>query len=89
MVGAVHDAALADPARMQQFRAASERNLRPLLKPLGLLGSNHRTIALGASMLAGTPLYFFLYEAVLLNMVLAWSISAHAAAGRRIIADLE
>ena len=36
-----------------------------------LLGANWRTIALGVSMLAGSPLWFFVYEASVLNIVLA------------------
>ena len=39
-----------------------------------LLGANLRTLVLGASMLAGSPLWFFLYEAIVLNGVLAAAI---------------
>jgi hypothetical protein len=40
-----------------------------------LLGPNHRTTALGVSMAAGSPLWYFLYEAVFLNLVLLLSIT--------------
>lgn len=45
-----------------------------LLAGLPALSANRRTILLGLSMLAGSPLYYFLYEAVVLNAVLAWSV---------------
>jgi len=40
------------------------------------LSANARTIAIAIalSMLAGSPLYFFLYEAVGLTLVLLWSL---------------
>ena len=38
------------------------------------LSANARTIALGLSMAAGSPLYYFVYETVGLSLVLLWSL---------------
>jgi hypothetical protein len=56
-------------------RDAVRRRKDDLLSGIVLLGANYRTLALGASMLAGSPVYFFVYEAVALNLVLLHSIS--------------
>lgn len=52
------------------------------------LGANPRTVLLGLSMLAGSPLWFFLAEAVVLNGVLAVSLTHHNGMGRRLVAEL-
>ena len=44
----------------------------PLVKRSGLLDSNTRTIAAFASMLAGSPVWFFLFETTVLNIALVW-----------------
>ncbi|MBW6522903.1 CDP-alcohol phosphatidyltransferase family protein [Sphingomonas sp. RHCKR47] len=81
VVGAAHDAPerrrIADLAR-----AAGTRTL-PVL---AIIGANPRTILLGLSMIAGSPLWFFLTELVLLNLVLALAIAQGAASARRIVA---
>ena len=51
----------------------------------GLLGLNYRTLALGASMLAGSPLWFFLYLASILNVVLAVAIWRSRTAIRELV----
>ncbi|PNU05162.1 CDP-alcohol phosphatidyltransferase family protein [Novosphingobium guangzhouense] len=51
------------------------RGMAGVLLPPRLLGANYRTLMLGVSMLAGSPLYYFLYEAVMLNGVLLVSIA--------------
>ena len=52
------------------------------------LGANARTIVLGISMLAGSPLWFFLAESVLLNTVLVASVMHHNAVDRRLLGEL-
>ncbi|HYD23656.1 MAG TPA: CDP-alcohol phosphatidyltransferase family protein [Croceibacterium sp.] len=52
------------------------------------LGANPRTILLGASMLAGSPLWFLLTEAVALNVLLALSLAHHNKVERRLVAEL-
>ncbi len=76
-----------DPAAQNRFRDSAVRHLRPLLKPLNLLSSNHRTLVLGAAMLLRQPAWYFIYE-LLLNSVLIWSITAHNRAARQMAQDL-
>lgn len=65
------DRAVDEPATTKAVRQ-TVRTLGPhAFAGSSLLGANWRTIALGMSMLAGSPLWFFLYEATLLNVVLA------------------
>jgi hypothetical protein len=52
------------------------------------LGANPRTILLGCSMIAGTPLWYFLIEGVALNGVLAISVAYHNTVERRLYAAL-
>lgn len=73
--------------RHARFRASAIRHLRPLLRPLNLLSSNHRTLALGAAMLIRRPAWYFVYE-LALNAVLIWSIMAHKRAAHAIKRDL-
>jgi hypothetical protein len=51
---------------------------------VALLGANARTVMLGLSMIAGSSLWFFLIELVVLNVVLGFAIAQAAASGRRI-----
>ncbi len=60
----------------------------PLLLICKVLGPNPRAIVLGLSMLAGSPLYYFIYQAVVLNLLLVISVLMHNAAARRIAAKI-
>lgn len=88
-IDAALDRADGDPARLEQIRAAIRRRGPALLGSLLLLGANYRTIGLGLSMLAGSPLYFFLFEGVLLNLLLWRSIIICNTALGQVIADVE
>lgn len=81
-------AAKGAPGGPEWARAAIRRHSKPMLKSLSLLGANYRTIALGVSMLAGSPLYFFLYEAIALNLMLLRSVRTSKKSTRRLIAEL-
>ena len=61
-----------DAASTGRVRGLYRDLYAPLVKASGLLDSNTRTIAVFASMLAGSPLWFFLFEIVVLNVALAW-----------------
>ena len=52
------------------------------------VGPNPRTIMLGASMLAGSPLWYFIGEVVLLNAILAASMVHHNRIERRLVERL-
>lgn len=86
------DAAVAeaegDRKRRDAIRAVVRREYAALLPRLGMLSANYRTIVLGLSMLAGSPIYYFLYETLLLNIVLLRSIGRGKRAARRIDAAL-
>ena len=80
-----------DPAAMERFRQAIAGQIAPLI--WRYLGPNPRAIVLGLGMFAGSPIWFFAYQAVVLNILLlisirthnrAWSAAANdlAAAGR-------
>lgn len=82
----------ADTVRLAAIRAEVQREQRPLLGLLKLLGPNPRAIVLGVGMLAGSPLYYFIYQAVVLNLLMLLSVKLHNAAARRAalrIAEIE
>ncbi|WP_298334801.1 CDP-alcohol phosphatidyltransferase family protein [uncultured Erythrobacter sp.] len=56
----------------------------PVLRSTYLLSANFRTIVCGLSMLAGSPLYFFVFEALGLTCVMAVSILTASTATQRI-----
>lgn len=64
------DAAAADPARNERLQIILRGMGPAALAGNGLLGATYRTAALGMSMLAGSPIYYFIYEAAILNIVL-------------------
>ena len=65
MAGAARDAATLGAARTL-YRAKQVT----LVKQSGLLGSTGRSLAVVASVLVGSPLWYFLYEIVVLNVAL-------------------
>jgi phosphatidylglycerophosphate synthase len=68
----------------EEGRAVSRRIGRRALVVQDWLGPNRRTLLLGLSMAIGTPLWFFLIEASLLNLVLIASVRRQ----RRVNAEL-
>jgi len=87
-IDAAIDAAQGDPARLAAIAAAVKAEAPPLLFVCKVLGPNPRAIVLGLSMFAGSPLYYLLYQAVLLNVLLVVSVRMHNAAARRISAAI-
>lgn len=83
-IDAAVEAAKGDPARLEQIAAAVRAEAPPLLLLCKILGPNPRAIVLGASMFAGTPLWYMLYQSVVLNLLLVHSVGTHNAAARRI-----
>jgi hypothetical protein len=77
------EAGAKDPGGRERLRAAVRRHAVPLLPLLKLLGPNPRAIVLGLSMLAGSPLWYFLYQAVFLNALLVASVVLHNRAAKR------
>jgi phosphatidylglycerophosphate synthase len=85
---AVEKAIAQDPAALERIRAAVRAEAPPLLFLCKLLGPNPRAIVLGLSMLAGSPLYYFIYQAVVLNVLLVISVVRHNQAAERIAARI-
>ena len=85
---AIVEAAAGDRRRTARIRRLVRRASRRSLALQKAVGPNPRTIILGVSMALGSPLWFFLAEAVLLNLLLAWSVAHHNAIGRRLVAQL-
>ena len=86
------DAALAeaagDPRATRRIRRLARRALAGAIPFQKALGANPKTVLIGLSMIAGSPLWFFLAEIVLLNLLLLWSVRHHKAARRRLAAAL-
>ena len=78
----------ADPTERERIRSAAREAEAPLLPVLKLLGPNPRAIVLGLSMLAGSPLWYFLYQAVVLNVLLVLSVILHNRMARRMSAAI-
>lgn len=77
-----------DPAERERLRSLARAHSAPLLPVLKLLGPNSRAIVLGMSMLAGSPLWYFIYQAVVLNLLLIASVVLHNRAARRMAAAI-
>ncbi len=83
-VNALVESAAADPAERRRIAEIAYAAGRTTLPVVALLGANARTVMLGLSMIAGSSLWFFLIELVVLNVVLGFAIAQAAASGRRI-----
>ena len=87
-IDAAVEAAKDDPARLAQIAVAVRAEAPPLLRLCKILGPNPRAIVLGASMFVGTPLWYMLYQSVVLNLLLVYSVRVHNAGARRIAAKI-
>jgi phosphatidylglycerophosphate synthase len=92
-IDAAVDAAQDDPVRLAAIREAVRGEAPRLLMICKLLGPNPRAIVLGLAMIgAGLsglgPLYYFMYQAIVLNVLLAASVAMHNAAAQRIAARI-
>lgn len=80
--------AAGDPARLAAIRETIRRSYAAPLGASTFLGANHRTITLGLSMLAGSPLYHMVYQITVLNLVLIRSIAVQRRAVAHIVSVL-
>ena len=99
-IDALVEAAKDDPQVLARIRAVVRAEAPPLLRICKILGPNPRAVVLGIAMIAGGsatqavdgtmgPLWYFIYQSVVLNLVLVWSLVAHNAAARRMADELE
>lgn len=77
-----------DAAQVAQLRDQVQREQRPLLVMLKVLGPNPRAIILGLSMLVGSPLWYFIYQSLALNALLVVAVRREDAAAVRVAARL-
>ncbi|MEM1194997.1 MAG: CDP-alcohol phosphatidyltransferase family protein [Pseudomonadota bacterium] len=63
-----------DPSHKSRLRALIKDVYAPVLRQITPLNANYRTVAIGLSMFAGSPLYAFAFEAVFLSVWMAISI---------------
>lgn len=89
-IDAAVDAAQAagDGARRDAIRAAARAETLPLLALCKVLGPNPRAIVLGLAMLAGSPLWYFVFQSLVLNGLLVVSVVLHNRAAQRIAARI-
>jgi phosphatidylglycerophosphate synthase len=86
-VDAVLEAA-GDPVRQERLRALVKQRSRISLLLQKALGANPRAPLLAISMAIGSPLYFFLAETLLLNLLLIGSVQYHKAHSRELAREL-
>jgi len=77
-----------DTAQLAAIRAQVQREQRPLLVLLKVLGPNPRAITLGIAMLLGSPLWYFVYQSLALNVLLAFAVRREDAAALRVVRRL-
>jgi phosphatidylglycerophosphate synthase len=77
-----------NPARLESIRSVIRGEFEKPLKAATLLGANHRTITLGVSMLAGSPVFHMVYQIVVLNILLLRSISVQRLAVAKIVSSI-
>ena len=70
------DLYMADPARKVILKDIAKREGDIVLRGIGPLGANFRTLALGAAMMIQQPLLYLLLEAVLLNLIFLLALAA-------------
>ncbi|MCC2978710.1 MULTISPECIES: CDP-alcohol phosphatidyltransferase family protein [unclassified Sphingomonas] len=84
-INALVASAEVDPTERQRIARLAREAGPSFLSLPGMLGANPRTIILGLSMLAGSPLWFFLVEITLLNLLLVTGIARQHAQCRRLV----
>ena len=82
------EAADGDPVALGRIADLVRAEALPLMPILKVLGPNPRAILLGISMLAGSSLYYFVYQTIVLNGLMAVSVIKQNAAARRIAAKI-
>lgn len=73
--------------QLESLQGMIRSKMKPVLNSTHLLSANYRTLALGASMFTGSPIYFFVFEALLLNIILFVSIVISRRTTKDIIAQ--
>ena len=82
------DSAKGDPARLAEIAAAVRAEAPPNVDVQGAGPPIRVRSCWGCRCLRGTPLYYMIYQAVVLNVLLVVSVLMHNAAARRIAAKI-
>lgn len=77
-----------DAEATARFKSTVRAEIPRLSAIWRVLGPNPRAIVLGLSMFAGSPLWYFIYQTLVLDTLLVISVRAHNAAWRRVAAKL-
>jgi phosphatidylglycerophosphate synthase len=85
-VNAIVTSAEVDPAERQRIARLAREAGPSFLSLPGALGANPRTIILGLSMIAGSPIWFLVVEFTVLNILLVLGIVRQRAQCRRLVA---
>ena len=86
---AMSRASATGPEAAAAARALYRERMLPLVKQAAILCANYRSLAAGLSIVVGRPVWFLLYELVLLNGALVWLRWAEGRANRAVTAALE
>jgi phosphatidylglycerophosphate synthase len=81
--------AAAAPGGAAEARRAYRERFAPLVKASGVLDSNTRTLATFLAVLAGSPLWFFIFELTALNVAFVALALMRGRANRELSRDLE
>lgn len=85
-VNALAASAEVDPLERQRLARLTREVAPSFLRFPAALGANPRTIILGLSMIAGSPIWFFLVEITVLNVLLVLGIAQQHRQCRRLVA---
>ena len=80
---------VADERKAAAARSLYQAEMQPQVKRASLLSTNWETLGVAASFLAGSPLWFLLFQAVALNAVMAWSVGSQTRSYARLAGKLE
>src|SRR5690606_3481476 len=85
---AMRRAAAAGPDQAETARALYRDRHRGGVKRASFLSTNYETLAIFLSLLAGSPIYFLVFQITVLNLVLWLSVRAQDRANRAVAAEL-
>ena len=80
--------AAGDPARRERLRLLVKQRSSVSLRLQKALGANPRAPMLAISMALGSPLYFFIAEILVLNLLLIFSVQYHKSHSRKLAQEL-
>lgn len=78
----------ADPPERARIARLAQESGEPFLRIPALLGANPRTVILGISMIAGSPIWFFIVEIFVLNILLVAGVVRQRAQCRQLVATI-